>query len=102
MYPGFRALICARKAFSEVGDGTRSSKCVRPNSESTLLSVSLPTSGKHKGDYNYIQFLQEPSPLTCFSKQVSASLIQNSNISINVNKSDVVSLLPEAYYMMYF
>ena len=43
-YPGFRAWICARKAFSEVGDGTRSSNCVRANSESTLLSVSLPTS----------------------------------------------------------
>ena len=43
-YPGFRAWICARKAFSEVGDGTRSSNWVRANSESTLLSVSLPTS----------------------------------------------------------
>lgn len=48
MYPGFRAWICARKAFSDVGDGTRSSKWVRPNSESTLLSVSLPTSVKQK------------------------------------------------------
>lgn len=53
MYPGFRAWICARKAFSEVGEGTRSSKWVRPNSESTLLSVSLPTSVKQKVPFNF-------------------------------------------------
>lgn len=44
MYPGFRAWIWARKAFSDVGDGTRPSNCVLANSESTVLSVSLATS----------------------------------------------------------
>lgn len=53
MYPGFRAWICARNAFSDVGDGTKSSKWVRPNSESTLLSVSLPTSVKQKLPFNF-------------------------------------------------
>lgn len=91
MYPGFRAWICARKAFSDVGDGTRSSKWVRPNSESTLLSVSLPTSVKQKLPFNFHR-----SILAYFFKHFFAFPTKNATFSQWINHV-ILLIISKAY-----